>query len=70
MTPQTSTERVVTDLLRFTKRVQVELDTLDPQSERAKDIKDCLKDIEYYSEFLLAIELELFDTWQSDCFIL
>ena len=70
MTPQTSTERVVTDLLRFTTRVQVELDTLDPQSERAKDIKDCLKDIEYYSEFLLAIELELFDTWQSDCFIL
>ena len=70
MTPQTSTERVVTDLLRFTKRMQVELDTLDPQSERAKDMKDCLKEIEYYSNYSLEREHYLFDTWQSDCFIL
>jgi len=70
MTPQTSTERVVTDLLRFTKRLQVELDTLDPQSERAKDMKDCLKEIENQSNYSLERELFLFDTWQSDCFIL
>ena len=64
MTPPTSTERVVTDLLRFTKRLQVELFTLDQDSERAKDIKDCLKEIENQSNYSLERELYLFETWQ------
>lgn len=65
MTPLTSTERVVTDLLRFIKRLQVELDALDPESERAKDIKDCLKEIENQSNYSLERELHLFETWQQ-----
>ena len=64
MAPPTSTERAVTDLLRFTKRLQVELDTLDQDSERAKDIKDCLKEIENQSNYSLERELYLFETWQ------
>ena len=70
MASRTSTEWAVRDLARFTKRMQVELDTLDPQSERAKDMKDCLREIEYYSNYSLEREHYLFDTWQSDCFIL
>ena len=59
----TTTESAVLDLLRFTKRLQVELDKLDPNSERAKDIKDCLKEIDYYSNFSLGRKLNLFDSW-------
>ncbi len=65
MAPNTSTEKAVRELLRFTNRLQVELDTLDPQSEKAKDMKDCLREIEYYSEFSLGREPHLFDTEQS-----
>ena len=63
MTP-TSTERVVADLLRFTKRLQVELDSLDQDSDRAKDIKDCLEEIENQSNYSLERELHLFEAWQ------
>ncbi len=64
MTPPTSTERVVADLLRFTKRLQVELDSLDQDSDRAKDIKDCLEEIENQSNYSLERELHLFEAWQ------
>ncbi len=65
MAPITSTERVVQDLLRFVKRMQVELDTLDPNSKRAKDMKDCLREINYYSEFSLGREPYLFEEWKD-----
>ena len=64
MTPPTSSERVVADLLRFTKRLQVELDSLDQDSDRAKDIKDCLEEIENQSNYSLERELHLFEAWQ------
>ena len=64
MTPPSSTERVVADLLRFTKRLQVELDSLDQDSDRAKDIKDCLEEIENQSNYSLERELHLFEAWQ------
>ena len=64
MTPPTSTERVVADLLRYTKRLQVELDSLDQDSDRAKDIKDCLEEIENQSNYSLERELHLFEAWQ------